>query len=48
MSHVNEYKIKLLVLWDILCRFTDEEHPNKGSWANIFNCCYSGIVADIF
>lgn len=23
----NEYKIKLLVLWDILCRFTDEEHP---------------------
>ena len=27
MSHVNEYKIKLLVLWDILCRFTDEEHP---------------------
>ncbi len=27
MPHVNEYKIKLLVLWDILCRFTDEEHP---------------------
>lgn len=27
MSHVNEYKIKLLVLWDVLCRFTDEEHP---------------------
>lgn len=23
----NEYKIKLLVLWDILCCFTDEEHP---------------------
>ena len=23
----NEYKIKLLVLWDILCRFIDEEHP---------------------
>lgn len=26
MSHVNEYKIKLLVLWGVLCRFTDEEH----------------------
>lgn len=27
MSHVKEYKIKLLVLRDVLCRFTDEEHP---------------------
>ena len=27
MAQPNEYKIKLLVLWDILCRYTDEEHP---------------------
>ncbi len=27
MGHPNEYKIKLLILWDILRRFTDEEHP---------------------
>lgn len=24
MAQPNEYKIKLLVLWDILCRYTDE------------------------
>ena len=27
MAQPNEYKIKLLVLWDILCRYTNEEHP---------------------
>lgn len=27
MAQPNEYKIKLLVLWDILCRYTDEDHP---------------------
>ena len=27
MGHENEHKIKLLVLWDILCQYTDEEHP---------------------
>ena len=27
MAHENERKIKLLLLWDILCRFTDEDHP---------------------
>ena len=27
MGHENEHKIKLLVLWDILCQYTGEEHP---------------------
>ena len=26
MSHIAEQKIKLLVLYDLLCRLTDEEH----------------------
>lgn len=26
MSNVTERKIKLLVLYDLLCRYTDEEH----------------------
>ena len=26
MAHTTEQKIKLLILWDILCRYTDEEH----------------------
>ena len=26
MSHTTSQKIKLLVLYDILCRLTDEEH----------------------
>lgn len=27
MAQDGDHKIKLLLLWDILCRFTDEEHP---------------------
>lgn len=27
MGHENEHKIKLLLLWDILCKYTDEDHP---------------------
>lgn len=27
MGHENEHKIKLLLLWEILCKYTDEDHP---------------------
>ena len=27
MSKDGDNKIKLLLLWDILCRYTDEDHP---------------------
>ena len=27
MSKDGDHKIKLLLLWDILCRYTDEDHP---------------------
>lgn len=53
MSNINAHKIKLLILWDILCQYTDEEHPmntdeiieklaEKG-----INCSRKVLAADI-